>query len=80
MTPQQLTEALARFTGTENYYRHWTNQLVFTNGVHYPAERAGACWLIDAIASYQHEPVIKRPRCRSSSYGGCRSPMIRAPG
>ncbi len=44
---------LNQFTGTENYYRHWTGQGVFTDGVQYLAEQAGAYWLIDAVFSYR---------------------------
>ena len=42
---------LSQFIGTENYYRHWTGHGVYTDGVKYLAEKAGAYWLIDAILS-----------------------------
>lgn len=48
-----MLEDLNQFTGSETIYRHWTNRLVYTEGVRYLAENAGAYWLIDAIASYQ---------------------------
>ena len=48
LTPAELVQ----FTGTTTYYRHWSG-LVYTDGVQYLAERAGAYWLIDAIGSYQ---------------------------
>lgn len=44
---------LNQFTGTENYYRHWTGRGIFTDGVQYLAEQAGAYWLIDAVFSYR---------------------------
>ena len=47
-------ENLGQFTGTENYYRHWLN-FVYTDGVKFMAEKAGAYWLLDAIGSYQPE-------------------------
>ena len=53
-TVQDLERNLEAFTGTENYYRHWTGEIVYTDGVRYLAEKAGAHWLIDAIASWQH--------------------------
>ena len=54
------TEALAQFTGTENWYRHSLGrQFLYTDGVKYVAEEAGAYWLIDAIISYQYDPRIK---------------------
>ncbi len=49
-----LQANLSQFIGTENYYKHpWG--LVYTDGVQYLAETAGAYWLLDAIASWQPE-------------------------
>jgi len=50
----ELKSGLPQFYGTENYYGHWLG-LVYTDGVQYLAETAGAYWLIDAIASWQRE-------------------------
>ena len=50
----RLDSELANFTGTENHYRHWLG-ILFTDGVKFLADRAGAYWLIDAIASWQPE-------------------------
>lgn len=59
MNDTQLTSAdLCQFTGTENYFRHFTG-LRYTDGVRFLAERGGAFWLIDAIASYQGERAIR---------------------
>lgn len=44
---------LNQFTGTEKYYRHWARRLVYTEGVQFVAEKMGAYWLLDVIASYQ---------------------------
>lgn len=45
---------LNQFTGTENWYRHALNRKVlFTDGVKYVADEAGAYWLIDEIALAQ---------------------------
>ena len=52
------TSDLAQFTGSENVYRHWTGRLVYTEGVQYLAEKGGAYWLIDVIASYQPDKQI----------------------
>lgn len=49
---------LEGFTGTSNYYPHWTGKVVFTDGVKYLADKAEAYWLIDAIASYQNDEKI----------------------
>jgi hypothetical protein len=50
---------LALFTGTEQYHRHWTRRLVYTDGVKYLAEQGSAFWLIDAIASFQALPKVQ---------------------
>ena len=50
---------LAYFMGSEQFYKHWTKRLIYTEGVQYMAEKAGAYWLIDAIASYQPDKRIK---------------------
>jgi len=53
LTPEQLLENLLRFTGSDQFIQHPLNRsVVYTEGVHYLAEEAGAFWLIDAIASY----------------------------
>lgn len=44
---------LEQFTGTENYYKHPLSKCVYTDGVKYLADQAGAYWLIDAIFSYR---------------------------
>lgn len=59
-SPQLLTEAdLAQFTGTSTYYQH-SPGVQYTDGVYYLAERGGAYWLIDAIASWQGDPRVSR--------------------
>jgi len=52
-TADELEQALRQFTGTEEYHRHWLGRITFTEGVHFLAEKAGAFWLIDLIASHQ---------------------------
>ena len=54
----KITESdLGQFIGTVNYYRHWIGQGVYTDGVKYLADKAGAYWLIDAIFSHtRREP------------------------
>ena len=48
------TDQLRQFTGSEHWYRHWLG-ILYTDGVKFLAERAGAYWLIDAVVSYQKE-------------------------
>jgi hypothetical protein len=55
MTQQAKLQAmdLAHFTGSEQFYRHPIfRKVVYTEGVQYLAEKAGAYWLVDAIASH----------------------------
>ena len=56
----QLSD-LNQFTGTEHIYRHpLVRSIVYTDGVKYIAENAGAYWLIDLIASWQLEPKVAK--------------------
>ncbi|HLT01438.1 MAG TPA: hypothetical protein VK001_04635 [Geminicoccaceae bacterium] len=59
LAPHELQARLQRFTGSETFYTHFTGRLIYTEGVHYLAEHAGAYWLIDAIASWQTEPKVR---------------------
>ena len=46
--------ALHNFTGSQEWYRHSLNrQVLYTEGVQYLAEHAGAYWLVDEIALAQ---------------------------
>jgi hypothetical protein len=50
-----ITEAaLRQFTGSDQWYRHsLVRKVLYTEGVQYVAEAAGAYWLIDEIAFAQ---------------------------
>jgi hypothetical protein len=48
-----LETDLAQFSGTENWWRHWTGRITYTDGVEFLAEKAGAFWLVDLVASHQ---------------------------
>lgn len=52
---------LSQLTGTANWYRHpLARSVLYTDGVKFIAERAGAYWLIDEIAISQiSEPALK---------------------
>ena len=51
---------LAQFTGSETFFRHaLVRSVVYTEGVQYLAEKAGAYWLIDKIATLQLEPAVR---------------------
>jgi hypothetical protein len=50
---------LAGFTGSDEFYQHWTRRLVYTQGVLFLAENAGAHWLIDLIASHQLDKRLR---------------------
>ena len=53
MDKEELRIALTKFTGTANYYRHWTRAFHYTDGVAFLADNAGAYWLLDHIAAMQ---------------------------
>ncbi len=61
-TAKQLTKHdLAQFTGDLKRYRHELNRsVIYTPGVQFLAETAGAYWLIDAIASYLSPSFIAK--------------------
>lgn len=52
-TVDELTEAIERFTGSEEFYRHPIGEFIYTEGVRYIAETCGAYWLLDLIGSHQ---------------------------
>src|SRR5688572_12881333 len=50
-SPEQLSNMLMHFYGSINFYRHPLNRsLIYTEGIQYFAEAAGAYWFIDLIA------------------------------
>jgi hypothetical protein len=52
LQPEEFAKDLRQFTGTEHYYRHpLARRVVYTDGVRYFAEAAGAYWLIDILAT-----------------------------
>lgn len=60
MDAKELESDLNQFTGTEGYHR-WSilfRSMVLTDGAKYLAEKAGAYWLMDAIAS--HQPAMRK--------------------
>ena len=54
-TPDELTDALSQFSGTEQYFRYWLGLTHLTDGVKFLADEAECYWLLDAIGSYQPE-------------------------
>lgn len=61
MKASKLTKTdLGQFTGTECWYRHAVNRnILYTDGIQYVAEQAGAYWLIDEIAFAQTNRTIR---------------------
>lgn len=49
----QLEADLAQFCGTDNWWRHWSRRITYTDGVKHLAEKAGAFWLVDLVTSQQ---------------------------
>ena len=59
-TKKTLDESdLANFTGSENWFKHWLGKVLFTDGVKFVADSAGAYWLIDEIAINQTRPKVR---------------------
>jgi len=57
---RKLDEAdLAQFSGSEQFFRHWLRKYVYTEGVAYVAEHAGAFWLVDEVAIAQSLPKVR---------------------
>lgn len=55
----ELKSEMMQCTGTEGYHKLTLGCLKATDGVAMVAQKAGAFWLVDAIASYQRDPKIK---------------------
>jgi hypothetical protein len=52
---------LNQFTGTEEWHRHVLSGLLYTDGIKFVAEKAGAYWLIDKILlTVKHHKVFKK--------------------
>ena len=53
---------LAQFTGSQNFYRHGlVREVLYTEGVEYVIDNAGAYWLLDEIALAQRHIIpVKR--------------------
>lgn len=71
--PRLTAADLRHFTGTETWYRHpFKRSILYTDGVKYVAETAGAYWLVDEITfaqlhqniaaqSFQHWKLAVKP-------------------
>lgn len=58
-----LIKELEQFTGTDQWYRNpLFPPYLYTDGVKYLAEQAGAYWLLDYIFGSQRFSVIKKER------------------
>ena len=50
---QEIEEYSAHCNGSQDFHKHWLTGIYYTDGVDFVANKAGAYWLIDAIASHQ---------------------------
>ena len=56
----ELEAALEQFIGSETWYRHsLARKIIYTDGVKYLAEAAGAYWLIDEVALTQNHRKVR---------------------
>jgi hypothetical protein len=52
ITTRELLQELQGYTGTETWWRHWANRKVtYTDGVKEFADKAGAHWFLDILAT-----------------------------
>ncbi len=49
----KIKHELKSFIGTQHYYKTIVPTMVYTDGIQYLAEKCGAYWLTDLVASYQ---------------------------
>lgn len=57
--PDPTLADLGRHTGTETWWRHpMFPGFLYTDGVRYVADNAGAHWLVEAILSHQGTPAV----------------------
>lgn len=61
-TRPELDALLAHAHGADTVYEHWTQRLLYTEGVKHMADAAGAYWLVDAIASHRRNPATNPAR------------------
>lgn len=63
---------LARFTGSERWFRHWSSPtIIYSEGMRHLAEEAAASWLIDAIASHlTSSPDLIAEREQNAAFDG----------
>ncbi len=61
MTHPLSLQELRQFSGDDQRYRHAINRrVIYTPGIQYLAEKAGAYWLIDAIAIHIGSKPMQR--------------------
>jgi len=54
LNSEHLTTQLMQFCGSEHYYRHGIiNEVIFTEGTKFLADRTASYWLLDEIALCQ---------------------------
>ena len=58
-TENLTAHELSQFTGTQQYFKHWTGSIVYTDGVQFVGANGGY-WIIDLIASYQTASTLKK--------------------
>jgi len=55
---KNANDELSNFTGTQDWYRHYTG-LLYTDGILAMAEKFQAYWLIDLVFSHQLSPEVR---------------------
>ena len=52
LSPADLQAGLAMHTGSQRWFKHWSQRILYTEGVRFLATHAQAFWLIDLIATW----------------------------
>lgn len=61
MTADEIREGLSQFYGGDTIYRHpMFRNMLYSEGVRFIAEEAGAYWLIDGICGHQVDPKVAK--------------------
>ncbi len=55
---ETITKGLAQFSGSAEFYRHWTRKAIYTEGVRFLADSADCHWLLDSVVAHQGNPAV----------------------
>lgn len=59
----ELNASLQQFTGSEQWYRHWLPNCIYSEGAKFLADEAQSYWLLDALFSFRRK-VLANPNTK----------------